>query len=270
MAQLPPVIGRRQPVPLRSMASTSIAAMQQKLIQTSLTHVYTHGWTQDAIVAAAKDLQVPLTMIGLVTPSQLIQAFMHDCNERFKVQLSNKEWKNNDSCSDRIAHAIKCRLEMIVPYKANWHDGMALGAMPPNNIIVTQQQLREVAQIISDHVGAGPPPVAMIGALYVVTECHLLADTSPGHEETWNFLHRRVRDCVAVPDSWVVATTITTSLMGALASLAQPAVQSAVSSVVPTILHWMTPPTTKTNHVKGTSPADYEDLPPFPSAISGK
>lgn len=247
----------------------SISATQQTLLQASLTHVPTHGWTQDAIVAAVKEHKLPVTMIGLVTPSQLIQTFMNDCNSRLKEQLissnnSNNHNNNNQDnhfAQDRLAAAIQWRLEMIVPLKRHWHQGMALGAMLPDNLWKTQQQLNDMVQILSDqiHPSWSTMERAAIGAIYVMTELHFLADTSPGHDDTWKFLHRRVNELPS-PHAVAAATAVTTSLAGAVVSLVSPSLQAVMGSVMG---QWIMPPSTIP--VQGATPSDYDTLPPFPT-----
>jgi ubiquinone biosynthesis protein COQ9 len=286
--------------------SSSISATQHKLLQASLAHVATHGWTQDAIAAAVREHKLPLTMIGLVTPSQLVESFMDDCNEQFKrqlqlqlplqLQLATPKQPSTDhnissssnSTNQRLASAIQLRLEYILPYKHQWHQGMALGATNTK----TPVQLKEMVQLIADHV-YGPNHStlferAAIGAMYVVTELHLLADDSPDHSKTWDFLRQRVIQGSATaattggissfvsPDTVVAATAVASSLVGAVGSLAHPAMQGLYSSALPVMMHWMTPPaSSQYQHqyqqpIKGTSPTDYEDLPPFPTAAGAK
>ena len=243
----------------------SISATQHTLLQTSLTHVPTYGWTQDAIVAAVKEHKLPVTMIGLVTPSQLIQTFMDDCNARLKEQLMNNNTNNhhNNSIQDQLAAAIQRRLEMIVPLKRHWHQGMALGAMLPDNVWKTQQQLNDMVQILSDQIHPSWSTIerAAIGAIYVMTELHFLTDTSPGHDDTWKFLHRRVSELPS-PHVIAAASAVTTSLAGAVVSLISPSLQAVMGSVMG---QCTVSPASSTIHVQGATPSDYDTLPPFPT-----
>ena len=291
---------RRSSFPSRRLVSSSISVTQHKLLQASLAHVATHGWTQDAIVAAVREHKLPLTMIGLVTPTQLVESFMDDCNEQFKQQLQLQlqphqplatSTDSSTTTNHRLASAIQRRLEYILPYKHHWHQGMALGATN----MKTPEQLKEMVQLVADHV-YGPNNStlferAAIGAIYVVTELHFLADDSPDHSKTWDFLRQRVIQgttttaaaaaaarggisSLASPDTIVAATAVASSLVGAVGSLAHPAMQGLYSSALPVMMNWITPPTSplyqQDQPIKGTSPTDYDDLPPFPSATAAK
>jgi hypothetical protein len=164
---------------------------------------------------------------------------------------------------------------------------MALGAMN----MKTPEQLKEMVQLVADHV-YGPNNStlferAAIGAIYVVTELHFLADDSPDHSKTWDFLRQRVIQgtttaaaggggisSLASPDTIVAATAVASSLVGAVGSLAHPAMQGLYSSALPVMMNWITPPTSplyqQDQTIQGTSPTDYDDLPPFPSATAAK
>ena len=88
---------------------------------------------------------------------------------------------------------------------------------------------------------------AAIGGVYATTELHMLADESPAFEQTAIFLEQRVRELETMagaassmgsggpgmlsPEMAVAATSVATSLGGALVSLAQPAALGAARPV---------------------------------------
>mmetsp|Transcript_25912 Transcript_25912/g.60180 ORF Transcript_25912/g.60180 Transcript_25912/m.60180 type:complete len:294 (-) Transcript_25912:61-942(-) len=267
----------------RSLRSLSSSSLDTQLYTESLKHVEKHGWTQEAIASAVRSAQLPPMMVGRLTPPQLLERFMRECNQAF----SSSEMVVGDDPAETLERAIRERLSYVVPVLKTWHQAMALGALPPQSI-TTARQLKELVEGICQKAGMAngdekkkqPWLFASVGAIYVATELHLLADTSPNHVETWSFLHERVQEwdrmrqleimpATTLPtrESMVAASAVATSLLGAVASLAQPAVHhvtttaatAATTTVVPSILSFLQPmsPTTTNDALN--------DLPPFPT-----
>jgi len=221
---------------------------------------------------------------------------MDHCNRRLEQELKERfipSWEEQRTpIPERIHQAIWCRLEMVSPYirSGRWQDGMALGAMPPNNALTTAGQLSHLVDTITSAVGlpcVGVVEKATIGGVYATTELHMLADDSPAFEQTAVFLGHRVREMetmagaassmgsggpgILSPEMAVAATSVATSLGGALVSLAQPAALGAASTVasqvMPQVSSFMSAQAIGGSSVSSTSPGtsakDYSDLPPF-------
>ena len=129
--------------------------------------------------------------------------------------------------SDRIAFLLQRRLKYqadLVQCK-RWHQAMAMDLS--NNPLETMQQFKDLIQIVianavavsananansANSNSANDLSVSQValGAIYVATGFHMLADTSPNFQDTWTFLRRRVQE-------WL--TTTTTMTMAAVPSL---------------------------------------------------
>ena len=289
-------------------ASSNLNVQRANILSEALSQVHQHGWTEDAIAAAVLTLNLPPSMTGLASggPSELVSFFMDKCNRDIDIELREKyvhAWTEEGTLiSERIHQAIWCRLKMVEPYvrSGRWHEGMAIGAMPPNNTVTTAGQLSQLVTSIVDSVGlpsVGPLERAAIGGVYAATELHMLADESQGFGDTQIFLQERVRELDTManatfsvgsggfvsPEVVVAATAVATSLGGAIISLAQPAGRSlfstAISTVIPHAVGFMQPPQGQASarytkgasqQVDGASPNDYnlEDLPPFETEIA--
>ena len=279
----------------------SFDSQRTKILSASLEKVHEFGWTDDAIAAGVVALNLPPSTIGLVTggPSELVAFFMDQCNARLEQELKERfipSWQEQRTpIPERIHQAIWFRLEMVGPYirSGRWQDGMALGAMPPNNTLTTAGQLSALVDTIIAAVGlpsVGVVEKAAIGGVYATTELHMLADESPAFEQTAIFLEQRVRELetmagaassmgsggpgILSPEMAVAATSVVTSLGGALVSLAQPAALGAASTVVsqvmPQVSSFMSGKTASSgSSTPGTRANDYSDLPPFEETESG-
>eukprot|EP00521_Asterionellopsis_glacialis_P006934 CAMPEP_0195289740 /NCGR_PEP_ID=MMETSP0707-20130614/5889_1 /TAXON_ID=33640 /ORGANISM="Asterionellopsis glacialis, Strain CCMP134" /LENGTH=315 /DNA_ID=CAMNT_0040349775 /DNA_START=138 /DNA_END=1085 /DNA_ORIENTATION=- len=272
------------------------------ILQSSLEHVHAHGWTEDAIAAGVLSLRYPASMMGMVSTHEVVQFFMDDCNRQFQQELQKavEEWNAKHlSVTQRLAQALQMRLTYVIPFvdSHRWHEGMAMGAMPPTQMSITASQLEHMISNVCTAViqGTNHPPLTpleqtAIGAVYVATELHLLTDTSVDKQDTWTFCQSRLGELEFVAQSSnmssilngtaaVATVSVASSLGSAVLSLAQPAargmVSMAASTFVPQIATLMQQAggrgedlsnatmtsytkTPKASSSQGTTPSDYE------------
>mmetsp|Transcript_8217 Transcript_8217/g.11681 ORF Transcript_8217/g.11681 Transcript_8217/m.11681 type:complete len:300 (+) Transcript_8217:145-1044(+) len=271
---------------LSSSASAARPSPRETILAASLTHVHTHGWTEQALAQGVITSKLPPSYIGLVEDkkSEMVHYFMKDCNDRLKDELELNIAIAKMTHTEVIKWCIRERLSMNIPFvrSKRWHEGMALGAMPLN-ALETANHLEEIVKIIEQGMMLSSSPsqqsigrleLGLVGAVYIATELHLLSDESDGFRETWNFLDDRAKELASAasspfpsPDMIVAGSAVASSLAGAVVSLAAPAaqlgVQTVAGSVVPQIMAFMQPPTI--DSTVGTKAKDYDlsDLPPF-------
>ena len=250
-----------------STSNTLMNDPRQALLEAALVQVPEHGWTRQAIVAAVP-LAFPgasLSMAGQITPQDMV-AF---CMDQWNQQL----YKDLTTTTDpklSIAQALQRRLEYQVPLVqcGRWQQAMAMGLHTPQQ---TSQQLQTLIHTVLSHAAAPsssmtqhpPSTIAQLalGGIYVATELHLLADTSPHYQDTWQFLQQRVQE-------WENTTTGSSS-SAALSFLPNPAmastVASALASGVTSVLFHNIPTTgTTISKMDGTDPRHYQTTPKSP------
>lgn len=165
---------------------------RDRLARSAIQQVEKHGWTAEAITAAAvQDPKLSLSMAGMLTPTELIHWFMDDMNRQLsqKIQQDREDPSSTAAATDNnklIFDSIQWRLHHVVPLVrcGQWHKGMALGLSTP---LTTQQQLHEFIEILSPP-GASIQYQTALGGIFVATELHLLTDSSPNYQDTWTFL----------------------------------------------------------------------------------
>ncbi len=170
-----------------------------------------------------------VSMSGLCTPSDLISCCMEDWNDQLEQYISTKNDEfpsrsNEHSQSDRMQSgfseeekvktrlfdAYKFRLSLIIPFlqSRTWHEAMAKGLV--ENAVTTHTQVHQVVELLSelaaiDEQGNGyevdiaqrinrTGHQALLGSIYVATELHMLTDTSPDYQDSWEFLQARIDD----------------------------------------------------------------------------
>ena len=179
----------------------TVESLRKRLLQEALKHVPTHGWTSDAIAAAAATASgsgVSMASAGLVTVPDLIAYSMDQWNEKLRLDLRERTWELADSTSNRIVWALRQRLSYVQEFvkAGRWHEGMAVGAHP-DSLLQTQGQLATMIDIVLQETLRTELSVLerlSLGAVYVAVELHMLADKSPDFVDTWMFLQQRVED----------------------------------------------------------------------------
>ena len=178
--------------------NNSMEGVKDRLARAALKQVPRYGWTQDAIAAAvSEDQKLTISMSGMLSPPELVGWFMDDINRQLRTQKSESEG-NKNRIGDESVHnndqfkAIKWRFEQVLPFveSGQWHRGMAMGLSTP---FITRDQLKEFIDIIAPDNCSDTYHMAL-GTIFVATELHLLADSSPNYVDTWSFLESRLNE----------------------------------------------------------------------------
>jgi ubiquinone biosynthesis protein COQ9 len=225
----------------------SFITLKQTLLKEALEqHVKIYGFTNEAIAAAAASTQqqnsnISMATAGLISTSDLVSYAMEHYNSLFKKELKQKvlEWKENNVATitssdttpmkspgdektpsmtdvEKISWALQRRLEYVQELVQNqkWASGMAIGARP-DNVWTTRTQLENMINIVVNELDLNCSFVERLslGTVYVTTELHMLADTSPQYQDTWLFLRQRVQDWNHWRD-WQKRIDFPTNLLG--------------------------------------------------------
>eukprot|EP00934_Nitzschia_sp_Nitz4_P007447 Nitzschia sp. Nitz4//scaffold183_size43938//26709//27473//NITZ4_007271-RA/size43938-processed-gene-0.6-mRNA-1//1//CDS//3329539617//7437//frame0 len=202
----------------------TMADQKRALARAALQKVPQYGWTQDAVTAAVLENKLSLSMSGMLTPAELVHWLMDDFNQQLKEDPEKKDWS--------VFQKIQWRLEQVIPLAQNaqWHKGMAMGLSTP---FTTREQLHEFVELVAP-AGSSTMYKTGLGGVFVASELHLLADSSPEYQDTWAFLQTRLDELergqfvnflgdksASLP--LVATTAVASSLMEGLASLVLPA-----------------------------------------------
>jgi ubiquinone biosynthesis protein COQ9 len=179
----------------KTSTNNSMENVKNTLARAALKQVPRHGWTQDAIAAAAsEDPKLSISMSGMLSPSELIGWFMDDMNLQLRTKKDDKsDESGGDDHDNRQFKAIQWRLQQVLPFveSGQWHKGMAMGLSTP---LATQSQLHEFIELISPDNNSSTSYHTALGAIFVATELHLLTDSSPNYADTWSFLRSRLNE----------------------------------------------------------------------------
>lgn len=179
-----------------------VQQLQQQLLQNALKHVNQHGWTRASLAAAAADLQLSPAAVGMFPrgPSQLVEHFIAQQNAQLEQELQEQQQQYLAlPLRQRIAAAVRRRLEMNAAHMDSWPQALALVSQPPN----APAALRLLTQLLDTiWYAAGDTATdsswytkrAALASVYLSTELYMLTDYSPGYADTWQQLERRIDD----------------------------------------------------------------------------
>ncbi|XP_017838669.1 ubiquinone biosynthesis protein COQ9, mitochondrial [Drosophila busckii] len=183
-----------------------VAEVRNKILDAALQHVPQHGWSKQAIVLGAEQCGYPSVVHGMFPEGgfALVSHFNGQCNAQLVKSLQQQTNNGQSEISNPLeflVEAVRQRLEMLVPYKTQWPQAMALIAQPQHASTALAQVLTLVDDICyysgdrSVDFGWYTRRIGL-ATIMKMTELYMLQDTSPGHAQTWEFLKNRMDEAV--------------------------------------------------------------------------
>jgi len=180
--------------------------LRERLLFASLAHVPFDGWTRAALAAAARDLKLEPAAADSAFPggmTELVEFFNRLADRRMLEALEGRDLTAL-RVGERIAAAVRLRLEHNAPYREAMRRGLAFLALPQNAALGARLLFRTVNAI---WYAAGDSSTdynfytkrALLAGVYAATVLYWLNDRSEGAAETWAFLDRRLADAMRVP-----------------------------------------------------------------------
>ena len=184
----------------------SMATLRDDLLKATLPHIPFDGWTRTALLRGATD--------GGFSSTDAMRAFpdgakdMISWHSRYADRMMMQELQAIDLPSmrirDRIATAVKVRLQQNEGDKEAIRRAMSFLAMPQNAPLSTQSLYRTVDDM---WFAAGDTATdwnfytkrLLLAGVYSSTLLFWLNDQSEDHVETWAFLERRIENVMQVP-----------------------------------------------------------------------
>ncbi|KAH8370103.1 hypothetical protein KR093_002191 [Drosophila rubida] len=197
---------QRQQSAEQSEKNAKVDDIRRKILDAAMEHVPQHGWSKQAIVLGAESCGYPGVVHGMFPEGgfALVSHFNGQCNAKLVEYLQHKTDNGQKEVADPLGflvQAVRQRFEMIVPYKKQWPQAMALIAQPQHASTALAQVLTLVDDICyysgdrSVDFGWYTRRVGL-ATIMKMTELYLLQDTSPRHVQTWEFLKNRMDEAV--------------------------------------------------------------------------
>jgi len=172
-----------------------------RILDAALMHVPFDGWSDFTFRSAASDADVPLAEAKALFPRgavDLALAFHHRGDRQLALTLEGEDL-GALRFRDRVAHAVRLRLELVEPHKEAVRRGATLFSLPVY-AADGARALWETADTIWTALGDRSDDLnwytkrATLSGVYSATLLYWLGDQSPDHVATWSFLDRRIED----------------------------------------------------------------------------
>ncbi|MFY0634602.1 MAG: COQ9 family protein [Vannielia sp.] len=187
------------------MENTAETPEKAAILDAALPNVAFDGWSDETLKRAAEGAGVSLAEAKALFPRgavDLALAFHARGDARMLAALGEAELEAM-RFSDRIAHAVRLRLEAIEGEKEAVRRAASLMALP-QNAAAGAGAVWGTADAIWRALGDESEDLnwyskrATLSAVYSATLLYWLGDESAGREATWAFLERRIADVMQI------------------------------------------------------------------------
>ncbi len=172
-----------------------------ELLIATLAHVPFDGWTKAALKRGAADAGIDEEVALRAFPDA--DADLVACYSAYADRMMLEELAGRDlsamGMTERIATAVRIRLEQAAPHREAVRRSLATLALPQNTALGARCLYRTVDAIWRK---AGDTSTdwnfyskrGLLAGVYGATVLYWLADGSEDFADTWSFLDRRLRD----------------------------------------------------------------------------
>lgn len=188
------------------MTGEARAAARERLLLAAVAHVAFDGWGREALEAGASDAGMTPADIGRYFPGgarDAIADFSDWADARMAVAMASRDLAAL-RVRERIALAVRLRLEALGPHREAVRRGLPYLALPTNAALGARLLYRTV-DAMWRAIGDRPADFsfytkrALLAGVVSSTTLCWLGDDSEGFAETDAFLDRRIADVLRIP-----------------------------------------------------------------------
>lgn len=180
-------------------------ALRARLLEAALPHVPFDGWSEATFRAAMRDAGLDAAQAALAAPRgalDLAVAFHRRGDEEMRAAIAAADLSHL-RFSERIAWAVRRRIEVVAAHREAVRRGAALFALPIH-AAEGAALMWGTADAIWTALGDTSDDFnwyskrATLSAVLSATVLYWLGDQSEGYAATWAFLDRRIADVMKV------------------------------------------------------------------------
>lgn len=184
-----------------------LEARRRKILPVMLSHVALEGWTAAALHAGARDAGLTPADADAAFPGAMAEVaryYSTDADNRMTGALA-KESLEKLKIRERIALAVRLRLEEAAPFKEALRHLLGFLALPQNAALALECMYRTVDAIWR---GIGDSSTdfnfytkrALLAGVVAATVLYWLDDQSPESEDSLAFLDRCIADIITLQE----------------------------------------------------------------------
>jgi ubiquinone biosynthesis protein COQ9 len=176
---------------------------RDRLLEAALVHVPFDGWSRRSLRAAAADLSIEPGLARRLFPRAGDDLLVHLERWADRQMLARAGALEGLRVRDRIAALVRARLEALGPHREAMRRATAARVLPGNGFAACGSLWRTVDLMWS---AAGDEARdasyytkrSLLAAVWTSTFLFWLDDRSPGSEDTWAFLDRRIDNVMQI------------------------------------------------------------------------
>lgn len=178
--------------------------VRDKILAEALPEIPHTGFSQETLANAAAKAGVSRRSLNDAFPggaASLAEAFSHWADGQMADQVAAEPEEAH--LKDRVAAAVRARIEILNPHKEAARRAAAFLALPHNAPLGAKLMMRSVDAMWR---AAGDRSSdfswytkrAILAGVYGATFAYWLTDSSEGHSATWTFLGHRIDDVMQI------------------------------------------------------------------------
>lgn len=186
--------------------ANDLTALRDMLLEASLPHVPFDGWSLEALRRGAADAGLGVDAVERAFPRGAVDAVAHFIDKADRDMLAALDDLDLPSLKirERIAVAVRTRLEQAAPHKEAVRKALAFTALPQHAGLAAKSLYRTVDSI---WYAAGDTATdfnfytkrALLAGVYSSTLLYWLEDRSEDSADSWAFLDRRIANVMQIP-----------------------------------------------------------------------
>ena len=173
--------------------------VREAILLAAVEHAAFDGWTDGLIERAADEAEIPQNQALLAFPGgarELVEYFSTWADAKMVEALSTHAL-DNLRIRDKIALAVRLRLEVCAPYREAVRRAVTFETVPvnsPSAAALIARTSDEIWRAIGDqsHDFNFYTKRVLLGGVYSASLLYWLGDGSPGTADSWAFIDRRI------------------------------------------------------------------------------
>ena len=186
-------------------ARPSREEQRDQLLEAALVHVPFDGWSRRSLMAGARDAGIDPATARRLFPRAGDDLLVHleRWADRKMLERVDAATLQTMRMRDRIAALVRARLEVLTPHREAMRRAVA-ARMLPGNMLAAGSSLWHTADVMWSAAGDHAVDFsyytkrAMLAGVCSTTFFYWLDDRSPGLEDSWAFLERRIDDVMQI------------------------------------------------------------------------
>ena len=179
--------------------------LRRDLLAATVPHVAFDGWTMTAMRAGGDDLGFDLAEIRRLFPGgadEMVDLFVAEADRLMVEELERRDLPAM-RIRERIATAVRVRLELHAPHREAVRRALSLQVMPQNGP-GTIRGLYRTVDLMWRAAGDDATDInfytkrMLLAGVYSSTLLYWINDKSDGFADTWAFLDRRIGNVMSI------------------------------------------------------------------------